>query len=132
MKSFLILLTLTASLMSISAFANNDQCLNSYRDGLNDLVEKSEEFNRGKLDSTEFAKEVALISTAVTSKRAVCYAIEDPGIRKCVEVYKRGYKKQRDQISVLSVLAGIQTRVKIKRIDNALNMVDGAVRGCLL
>lgn len=131
MKKLLIGFVLM-SCFSVQASNTDKECLSAYQSGLNSLVEDSEAYNNGRLDNMEFSAKVAVISTEVSSMRSLCHFIEDPSIKECVKTFKKAYKTQRDQISIISILSGNQDTVKIKRITNTFNMIGSAARGCYL
>jgi hypothetical protein len=120
MKKLLALLVLIS--LSSQTFAISDKdCRDIYNNAFEKLISASVDFNSGYLGNKSFAAEVAVISTEVSAVRGVCLAVESPSNKKCVEAYKKRYKALRNEIKIISVLTGNQTRVKPRVMETISN-----------
>jgi hypothetical protein len=122
MKKFLVLSLL---LTSQAALANdyNDVCLNRYRDASYMLIDSARSFNQGDISSAQLLAEFSLIESQIGAKRLIC-ALEDSSIKDCVRLYKKQYKKIRDEIDMISIGTGDQTKVRLGLVEAGLGLAD--------
>jgi hypothetical protein len=121
--SLLILLNLgAASAASDNGKAFDDKsCRDVYNSSFENLRNHVNDFNNGSIGKGSFATSIVGLDTYVTSKRAICYVIESPLNKKCVDIYKKRYKALRDNIKITSVLLGNQTEVSEDLLETIRN-----------
>ena len=119
MKSFKVFLLL----LSVIAFGvqaqdsgkigpDDKSCRQVYNESYLDLRNLSLEFNNGEISNGGFATKVVTIDARLNSMRAICFVVESPDNKKCVEVYKKRFKALRKEVKITSVLLGNQSSVK--------------------
>lgn len=115
----IVLLSLVFSLQAQSSETDfNQSCRQAYNTAYEDLRNAVYNFEIDYINNIEFATIVTAISTGVTTARAVCSLIEDPGNKKCVELYQNRYNKLRDKINVGSLLFNQQKKVKWSVVED--------------
>lgn len=119
------LFALSVLLFSHSALASGfeETCLNRYRDATLSLVDAARSLNDGSANSAKFLADFALIESTVGATRLMC-AFEPAEIKNCVRLYKKQYHKIRDNVDVVEITRGNQTRVNIGLVEAGIALVD--------
>ncbi len=124
MKKFIVS-SLTLLLSSQSALASdyNEVCLNRYRDATYMLIDAARSFNSGDIGSAQMLAEFSLIESQIGAKRLIC-ALEESSIKDCVRLYKKQYKKIRDEIDLVAIGGGNQTKIRVGLVEAGLGLAD--------
>ena len=120
------LMTITLLLVSnsIAQASDLDQtCLNRYRDASLSLLDSAQSFNDGSSNSAEFLGEFAMTETQIGATRLLC-TFEPEAIKQCVNLYKKQYHKIRDNVDVIEIGNGNQTRVRTGLVEAAIALID--------
>jgi len=116
---------LSLVLVSQAALADGYErtCLNRYRDATLSLVDSTRSFNEGGSSAPQYIAEFGMIESTIGATRLMC-AMEPESIKECVRLYKKQYHKIRDNIDLIEIANGNQTRVKIGLAEAGILTTD--------
>jgi hypothetical protein len=67
--------------------------------------------------------EFSLIESQIGAKSLIC-AMEYASINDCVRLYKKQYKKIRDEIDMIAIGSGNQTKIRVGLVEAGLGLAD--------
>jgi hypothetical protein len=120
---FVFALSLFLSAQAARASDYNEVCLNRYRDAAYLLIDAARSFNSGDIGSAQMLAEFSLIESQIGAKRLIC-ALEEESIKDCVRLYKKQYKKIRDEIDMIAIGNGDQTKIRLGLVEAGLGIAD--------